>query len=175
MIDTSLTRALTEAGFRILIIFLYISVLLHVVVTENVHHYKLRSQAAETEGTVIAISEVKMSLPCCQLTLNWTEGLTWLRGSTQHPDGGRAGSPGGTWHGEEVLVFMLVGPGSLSTGWYRTVPHWTCANPLCAQLILERFNQYFSNDSLNFSGLVSQTVGDVALFLTWVDLSLASC
>lgn len=101
--------------FRILIIFLYISVLLHVVVTDNMHHYKVRSQTAETKGTVIAISEVKMLLPWCQLTLKWTEGLTWLRGSTQHPDGGGAGSPRGTWRGEEVLLFTLVGPGILSS------------------------------------------------------------
>lgn len=130
--------------------------------TEKVHHCKARSQAAETEDMVTAVTEVKMLLPCYQLTLNWTEGLRWLTGSTQRPAGEGAGSPGGTWHGEEVLIFMLVGVGSSSTGWCQTVPQWMCANLLCAQLILERFNRYFSNDSLNFSTLVSQTVGYVA-------------
>ena len=103
-----------------------------------------------------------LSLPCYQLTLNWTEGLTWLRGSTQHPGGGGSGSPGGTWYGEDVFIVTPVGPESLSTGWCWTVPSWMCVNHLCAQLILERFNWYFSNDILNFSGLVNQSVGDVS-------------
>lgn len=86
----------------------------------------------------------------------------------------RAGSPGGTQHGAEVLVFTLVSLGTLSPGWCWTAPLRMRANPLCAQLILERFSQCFSNNSLNFSGLVNGTGEGVASFLTLVDLSLAS-
>lgn len=124
--------------FRIVTIFLNISVLLHVVVTENMHHW-----IRDLKWLTLRSWPYPRWKRHCHLTLNETKVLMRLTGSIQSPDGRGAGPPGGTWHGQEVLTLRLIGLGNLSTCWCPTVPHGMWTNPLWAQLTLESFNGYF--------------------------------